>query len=87
VLEKADTERSLLEYKKLKFFGDVICKPRTRVGRRQHSTWQDNIKTWDRAIIGGSSEGNGGLFTVEEDCPQCSQTSYHQGGLKNRTKQ
>jgi len=35
----------------------------------------------DRAIVGGSSEGNGGLFTMEEDCPGRSQ-----GGLKNRTE-
>jgi len=30
----------------------------------------------DRVIVGGSSEGSGGPFTIEEDCPRRSQTSY-----------
>jgi len=37
----------------------------------------------EQGFVGGS---NGGLFTMEEGSPQCSQTSYHQGRLKNRTE-
>jgi len=29
----------------------------------------------DIAIVGGSSEGSGEPFTMDEDCPRCSQTS------------
>jgi len=41
----------------------------------------------DRAFVAESSEGNGEPFTMEEDRPRCSQTSYCRGGLKNRTEQ
>jgi len=39
-----------------------------------------------RSIVGGSSDGNGGPFTAEEDCPRCSQISYRWGGLKDKTE-
>jgi len=65
-----------------------------RSRRRYHARNKSTRKTtenlarqqqaMDRAIVGGSGEVNGGLFTIEEDCPRCSQTSYRWGGLKNR---
>jgi len=58
--------------------------PGTRIRGRPHTAWQDNIKN-DRAIVGESNEGNGGPFTMEKNCPRCSQTLYRQG--ENRTEQ
>jgi len=85
VLEKADTERRLLEsitYRKLEFFGHVIRKPDTCRGKRNRQARNKSRprgktthnlasqhQELDKAIVGGNSEGNGGPFTVEEDCP------------------
>jgi len=47
--------------------------PGTRVGYEEDHV-QLGKTTIDRAIVGGSSEVNGGPLTIEEACPRCGQT-------------
>jgi len=98
-LEKADAEISFLESRKLMFFGHVIWKPgnclekicRLRYQARRKTTHnlarQHQGMDMDRVVVGGSSEGSRGLFRMEEECPQCSPTMSHWGGLENGKEQ
>jgi len=40
----------------------------------------------DVDTVAGSSGGSGGSFTIEEDCPRRSQTSYRRGGSNYTTE-
>jgi len=83
-------------FRKLQFFGHVIRKSGTvwrkkssKIPCQEHTTRTTHSlakqhQDMDRAVVDGSSEGDGGPFTVEEDRPRCSETCWLQGGPKKR---